>query len=90
MMRCFVDERNYIITAEDIYKPLVNSKMKSTKVSVVSFQKNKREVDGDKIAIIFNYHSIEFTRKNIKLWQYYGIGSGKFQLFSKNLSFNLD
>ena len=53
--------------------------MKNTKVSVVSFQKNECEVDGDKIVNISNYHSIEFTRE--------GIGSGNFQLFSKNWSF---
>ena len=49
MMRCFVDEGNDILTAEDIYKALVNSKMKNTKVFVVSFQKNECEADGDKI-----------------------------------------
>ena len=74
MMGCFVDEGNYILTAEDIYKALVNSKMKNTIVSVVSFQKNECEVDGDKIVNISNYHSIEFTREGMKLWQYYGIG----------------
>ena len=87
MMRCFVDEGNDILTAEDIYKALVNSKMKNTKVSVVSFQKNECEVDGDKIVNIFNHHSIQSTREGMKLWRYYGIGSGNFQLFSKNWSF---
>ena len=74
MMGCFVDEGNYILTAEDIYKALVNSKMKNTIVFVVSFQKNECEVDGDKIVNISNYHSIEFIREGMKLWQYYGIG----------------
>ena len=48
--------------------------MKNTIVSVVSFQKNECEVDGDKIVNISNYHSIEFIREGMKLWQYYGIG----------------
>ena len=74
MMGCFVDEGNYILTAEDIYKVLVNSKMKNTIVFVVSFQKNECEVDGYKIVNISNYHSIEFIREGMKLWQYYGIG----------------
>ena len=74
MIRCFVDEGNDTLTAEDIYKALVNSKMKNTIVSVVSFQKNECEVDGDKIVNISNYHSIEFIREGMKLWQYYGIG----------------
>ena len=65
MMRCFVDEGNDILTAEDIYKALVNSKIKNTKVSVVSFQKNECEVNGDKIVNISNYHSTEFTREGI-------------------------
>ena len=83
MMGCFVDEGNYILTAEDIYKALVNSKMKNTKVSVASFQKN----ECDKIVNISNYHSTEFTREGMKLWRHYEIGSGNFQLFSKNKSF---
>ena len=74
MMGCFVDEGNYILTAEDIYKALVNSKMKNTIVFAVSFQKNECEVDGDKIVNISNYHSIEFIREGMRLWQYYGIG----------------
>ena len=74
MIRCFVDEGNDTLTAEDIYKALVNSKMKNTIVSAVSFQKNECEVDGDKIVNISNYHSIEFIREGMKLWQYYGIG----------------
>ena len=61
--------------------------MKNTKVSDVSFQKNDCEVDGGKIVNISNYHYIEFTREGMKLWQYYEIGSGNFQSFSKNLSF---
>ena len=85
-MRYFADEGNDILTAEDIYKALVNSNMKNSKVSVVSLQKNECEVDGDKIVNISNYHSIEFTREGIKLWRYYGIGSGNFQSFSKNWS----
>ena len=61
--------------------------MKNTKVSVVSFQKNDCEVDGGKIVNISNYHYIEFTREGIKLWRYYENGSGNFQLYNKNLSF---
>ena len=53
MMRYFVDEGNDILTVEDIYKALVNSNMKNTKVSVVSLQKNECEVDGDKIINIY-------------------------------------
>ena len=87
MMRCFVDEGNDTLTAEDTYKALVNSKMKNIKVSVVSFQKNECEVDGDKIVNISNYHYTEFTREGLKLWRYYGISSGNFLLFSKNWSF---
>ena len=83
MIRCFVDEGNNTLTAEDIYKALVNSKMKNTKVSVASFQKN----ECDKIVNISNYHSTEFTREGMKLWRHYEIGSGNFQLFSKNWSF---
>ena len=82
MIRCFVDEGNDTLTAKDIYKALVNSKMKNTKVSVASFQKN----ECDKIVNISNYHSTEFTREGMKLWQYCGIGSGNFQSFSKNWS----
>ena len=37
--------------------------MKNTKVSLVPFQKNECEVDGDKIVNISNYHSIEFKRE---------------------------
>ena len=44
-------------------------------------------MDGDKIVNISNYHSIESTREGMKLWRYYGIRSGNFQLFSKNWSF---
>ena len=87
MTRCFENEGNDILTAGCIYEALVKSKMTNTKVSVASFQKNECEVDGDKIVNISNYHSIEFTREGMKLWQYYGIGSGNFQLFSKNWSF---
>ena len=83
MIRCFVDEGNDTLTAKDIYKALVNSKMKNTKVSVASFQKN----ECDKIVNISNYHSTEFTREGMKLWRHYEIGSGNFQLFSKNKSF---
>ena len=86
MMRYFVDEGNDILTVEDIYKAFVNSNMKNTKVSVASLQKNECEVDGDKIVNISNYHSTEFTREGMKLWQYCGIGSGNFQSFSKNWS----
>ena len=86
MMRYFVDEGNDILTAEDFYKALVNSNMKNTKVSAVSLQKNECEVDGDKIVNISNYHSIEFNREGMKLWQYCAIGSGNFQSFSKNWS----
>ena len=83
MIRCFADEGNDTLTAKDIYKALVNSKMKNTKVSVASFQKN----ECDKIVNISNYHSTEFTREGMKLWRHYEIGSGNFQLFSKNKSF---
>ena len=61
--------------------------MKNTKASFISFQKNECDVDGNKIVNISNYHSIEFTREDMKLWQYYEIDSGNFQLFSKNWSF---
>ena len=54
MMRCFVDEGNW--------------KMKNTKASFISFQKNECDVDGNKIVNISNYHSIEFTREDMKLW----------------------
>ena len=82
---CKKHDGNDIVTVED--KALVNSKMKNTKVSVVSFQKNDCEVDGGKIVNISIYHYIEFTREGMKLWRYYEIGSGNFQLFNKNLSF---
>ena len=61
--------------------------MKKAKVSILPFQKNWCKVDSDKIVNSFNYHAIEFTREGIKLWQYYRIGSGNFQLFSKNWFF---
>ena len=63
MMRCFVDEGNNILTVEDIYEALVNSKMKNTKVSAVSFQKNECEVDGDKIINIYLKLSLHWIRK---------------------------
>ena len=63
MMRCFVDEGNNILTVEDIYEALVNSKMKNTKVSAVSFQKNECEVDGDKIINIYLKLSLHWIHK---------------------------
>ena len=63
MMRCFVDEGNNILTVEDIYEALVNSKMKNTKVSAVSFQKNECEVDGDKIINIHLKLSLHWIHK---------------------------
>lgn len=87
MMRSFVDEGNDILTAEDIHRSLINSTLKNTQVSVVSFQKNECEVEGDKIQNISRYHSFEFTSNGMKLWRYFKIGPGNFQSYSKTWSF---
>jgi len=49
VLRCFVDEGKDIVSAEDIYEALVMSKMKNTKVSVVSFDKSKCSINADTI-----------------------------------------
>ena len=41
VLKCFVDEGNDIVSAEDIHKALNISKMKNARVSVVSFDKSK-------------------------------------------------
>ena len=81
-LRCYVDEGNDIISAEDIYKALTMSKMKNTKVSVVSFDKSKCSIIAGIIPNISIYHSMEFTDNGIKLWRYYGIGSGVSQSYA--------
>ena len=84
VLRCFLDEGNDIVSAEDIHKALTMSKMKNTKVSVVSFDKSKCTINADPIPNISIYHSMEFSDNGMKLWCYYGIGSGVSQPYSSD------
>ena len=84
VLRCFMDEGNDIFSADNIHKALTMSKMKNTKVSVVSFDNSKCSVNDDTIPNISIYHSMEFSDNVMKLWCYYGIGSGVSQPYSSD------
>ena len=84
VLRCFVDVGNDIVSAEAIHKALTMSKMKNTKVSVVSFDKSKCSINADTIPNISIYHSMEFSDNGMKLWCYYGTESGVSQPYSSD------
>lgn len=88
-LRNHVNKGNKIISAEDLYDALVNSGMKHTQVSVVSFDKYICSITAAVIAKISIYHSVEFKKSWMKLvirW-YYNIVSGDSQPYSKQWSF---
>ena len=58
--------------------------MKNTKVSVVSFDKSKCTINADPIPNISIYHSMEFSDNGMKLWRYYGTGSGVSEPYSSD------
>ena len=62
ILRCFVDEGNDILSAEDTHKTLTTSKMANMKVSVVSLDKPST-INADGIPNISLFHSIEFCEK---------------------------
>ena len=53
----------------------------------VQFDKSLFKVNGDCIQNISYYRSLEFTEAGIKVWRYYGIGTGILVPYSIKWSF---
>ena len=86
-LRRYVDEGNDVTSAEDIFKALLASPINNAKVSEVQFDKSLFKVNGDIIQKISYYHSFEFTEAGMKVWRYYGIGTGILVPYSIKWSF---
>ena len=84
-LRNYVNQGNNIQSAY-IFITLTSTKLQSTKVSLIEFDKAML-LKEKKMAGIDKYHSYQFTQQGMKVWQYYQIGAGVMVPFDRDLSF---
>ena len=84
-LQSYVDQGNNIQSAH-IFIALTSTKLQSTKVSFIEFDKTIMLLKGKKMAGIDKYHSYQLTQQVMKVWQYYQIEAGLMIPFDPDLS----
>ena len=75
MIRSFVDAGNDVTKAEHIHQALhYGNGLKKNKSGVAEIE--DFNLNGVKIPLISNYHSIEFFTDHMTLMRYYNVGAG--------------
>ena len=82
----YVDQGNNIQSTHDIFIALASTKLWSTKVSFIEFDKTIMLLKGKKMAGIDKY-SYQFTQQGMKVWWYCQIGAGLVIPFDPDFSF---
>ena len=80
LMRSYADAGNDIITVLDIATALKHGTgLHNAKTSVTEINKEKTDLEGEKIPELHMYHSIPYRDKYMLLQRYYNIGKGVIQ-----------
>ena len=78
LINSFVESGNNLLCAHDIYLALHYGRgMSNAKAGVIEIDSGKSTLSGQEISGINSYHSAEFFENEMKLYRYYGIGSGR-------------
>ena len=74
-LRNYVDARNDLANANDIYSGLCYASGVSGKVAVIDIDKKNRQSCGTRNTIT-QYHSFKFQEDTIQIWRYFDIDEG--------------
>ena len=81
-IRRFVNEKNDVVTAEDMKTALEShGGLKGCRVTVVELDSSQDLQDDYKIPGISLLYNFEYEKKGVRMWKAYGIGKGKLLLY---------
>ena len=77
-IRTFCNKGHDILSANDMHIALKEQQVKGTTAAVCSVDESNKNAEVRKLEGFSKFHNFSFKFEGIRVWQCYGIGSGKF------------